>query len=104
MAVGKDETESVVLDFLILVRRLVDARLQVEREVFLCAVEARPPAHSVIALKRAVEMSQGRGFRYAGLRPRVQSSGKGLVHGLFGDIKISEQADQSCQDRPESTR
>jgi len=31
MAAGKDETESVVLDFLILVRRLVDVRLEVER-------------------------------------------------------------------------
>ena len=28
---GKDETEAVVLDFLILVRRLVEARLEVER-------------------------------------------------------------------------
>ncbi len=47
MATAKDETEAVVLDFLILVRRLVKARIEVEREVFLCAAEARPPAHSV---------------------------------------------------------
>ncbi len=51
MAAGKDETEAVVLDFLILVRRLVDARLEVEREVFLCAVEARPSAHSVYSFE-----------------------------------------------------
>jgi len=56
MAAGKDETEAVVLDFLILVRRLVDARLtdarlEVEREVFPCAVEARPPAHSVYSFE-----------------------------------------------------
>jgi predicted XRE-type DNA-binding protein len=63
MAAGKDEPEAVVLDFLILVRRLVDARLEVEREVFLCAVEPRPPAHSVYSFEaRAVEMSQGRGL------------------------------------------
>ena len=41
MAASKDETEAVVLDFLILVRRLADARLEVERKVFLCADEAR---------------------------------------------------------------
>jgi hypothetical protein len=51
MAAGKDETEAVVLDFLILVRRLADARLEVEREVFLCAVEACPPAHSVYSFE-----------------------------------------------------
>ena len=47
MSTGEDETEAVVLDVLIVVRRLVDARLEEEREVFLCAVEARPPAQSV---------------------------------------------------------
>jgi hypothetical protein len=100
MAAGKDETEAVVLDFLILVRRLpdarvVDTRLGVEREVFLCAVEARPPAHSGYGFEaRGGNKPGARFIRYAGLRPRVQSSGKGLVHGLFGDIKISEQARQ----------
>ena len=51
MAAGKDETEAVVLDFLILVRRFIDARLEVEREVFLCAVEAHPPAYSVYSFE-----------------------------------------------------
>ena len=51
VAAGKDEAEPVVVDFLILVRRLADARLEVEREVFLCAVEARPPAHSVYSFE-----------------------------------------------------
>ena len=51
MAAGKDETEAVVLDFLILVRRLADTRLEVEREVFLCADKARPPAHSVYSFE-----------------------------------------------------
>jgi hypothetical protein len=40
MAAGEDETEAVVLDFLILVSRLADARLEVEREVFLCGRSA----------------------------------------------------------------
>ena len=45
------ETQAVVLDFLILVSRLADARLEVEREVFLCAVQARAPAHSVYSFE-----------------------------------------------------
>src|SRR5580704_11849325 len=99
MTAGKDETEAVVLDFLILVRRLVDARLEVEREVFLCAVEARPPAHSVDSFEARGGNEPGARFiRYAGLRPSVQGNRKGFVHRLLGKIKVTEQADQSCQD------
>src|SRR3954462_63091 len=32
------------------------------------------------------------------LRPQAQRSRKGFVHRLLGKIKITEQADQSCQD------
>src|SRR5258707_10435078 len=35
---------------------------------------------------------------YSTLRPQAQRSRKGLVHRLLGKIKITEQADQSCQD------
>src|SRR6185295_10750041 len=31
-------------------------------------------------------------------RPQAQRSRKGFVHRLLGEIKITEQADQSCQD------
>src|SRR4051812_42922701 len=31
-------------------------------------------------------------------RPKAQRSRKGFVHRLLGKIKITEQADQSCQD------
>src|SRR5580692_3240195 len=99
MTAGKDETEAVVLDFLILVRRLVDVRLEVQREVFLGAVEARPPAHSVDSFEaRGGNEPRARFIRYAGLRPSVQGNRKGFVHRLLGKIKITEQADQSCQD------
>ncbi len=53
-----------------------------QRKISLCSVEARPAGASrQWALKRAVEISQvARFVRYAGLRPSVQSGGKGLVH------------------------
>src|SRR5580692_6894629 len=99
MTAGKDETEAVVLNFLILVRRLVDVRLEVQREVFLGAVEARPPAHSVDSFEaRGGNEPRARFIRYAGLRPSVQGNRKGFVHRLLCKIKITEQADQSCQD------
>src|SRR4029077_1619087 len=51
MAAGKDETEAVVLDFLIGGRRLADPRLEVKCEVFLCAVKACAPAHCVYSFE-----------------------------------------------------
>src|SRR5512132_2078991 len=35
---------------------------------------------------------------YSTRRPQAQRGGKGFVHRLLGKIKITEQADQSCQD------
>src|SRR5229473_3824700 len=35
---------------------------------------------------------------YSTPRPQAQRSRKGFVHRLLGKIKITEQADQSCQD------
>src|ERR1700690_3911247 len=35
---------------------------------------------------------------YSIRRPHAQRSRKGFVHGLLGKIKITEQANQSCQD------
>src|SRR6202000_1787451 len=78
MAAGKDETEAVVLNLVILVRRLVHARLEVERKVFLCVVKARAAAHSIYRFEaRGRDEPGARVVRNAGLRPRVQSSGKG---------------------------
>src|SRR5215217_1073837 len=35
---------------------------------------------------------------YSSRRPQAQRSGKGFVHRLLGKIKITKQADQSCED------
>ena len=48
-----------------------------------------------MALKRAVDMSQG--VRYASLRPGVQGGSESLMHGLFGKVEIAEQVHQSRQ-------
>jgi hypothetical protein len=52
MAAGKDETEAVVLDFLILERRLVDARLEVEREPLLKNFNLAPSTHRTLECSR----------------------------------------------------
>ena len=67
LAAGKDH-----IDFVVIMGFRVDLRLKVEGEVFLCVVEARPPAHSVYCFESRGRDEPGtRFFRYAGLRPRV---------------------------------
>jgi len=51
-----------------------------------------------MALNRAVEITMVAGCRVLTPRPQTQRSRKGFVHRLLGKIKITEQADQSCQD------
>jgi hypothetical protein len=54
-----------------------------------------------MALNRAVEINHGRGLPGNSTPgPQAQRSRKGFVHRLLGKIKITEQADQSCQDSP----
>ena len=51
-----------------------------------------------MALKRAVEINQGLGCSgNTALLPYVQRRGKGLLHGILGEIKIPEQAYQTRQ-------
>ena len=59
-----------------------------------------------MALNRAVGINGGwPDSWYSTPRPKAQRSRKGFVHRLLGKIKITEQADQRCQDSsPESTR
>src|SRR5580692_3460912 len=102
MTAGKDETEAVVLNFLILVRRLVDVRLEVQREVFLGAVEARPPAHSVDSFEaRGGNEPRARFIRYAGLRQSAKATRKALGHRPLEKIKTTEQGDKICQVSPQ---
>jgi hypothetical protein len=62
VAAGEDETKPVVLDLLFL-WRLVDLRFKVQRELSLSTPSKRARRRMTsIALKRAVEISQGRGL------------------------------------------
>lgn len=63
MAAGEDQAEAIVLNLLLIEGRFVDARLDVVSKISLCSVEARARRRiPSMALKRAVEISQGRGL------------------------------------------
>src|SRR5580700_11590390 len=97
MAAGEDETKTIVLHLFFL-RRFIDARFELECQVTLYGVEACPPAHHVDGLESPSRYEPGaRLVRKAGLRPRLQGGSESLVHGLFGEIEIAEQAHQRSQ-------
>ena len=76
----------------------MDARFDLECQVTLCGVEACPPAHHVDGLESPSRYEPGtRLSRRACLRPRLQRGRESLVHGLFGEIEITDQADQRSQ-------
>ncbi|MDT4966882.1 MAG: hypothetical protein QOJ64_1619 [Acidobacteriota bacterium] len=52
-----------------------------------------------MALNRAVNISHGRGLPGTPLRGhRLSAAAKACMHRLLGKIRITEQADQRCQD------
>ena len=68
MATGEDQTEAIIFDLLVIdlfvmQGSFIDARFCIERKIFLGSVDARAGRRiPSMALKRAVEISQGRGL------------------------------------------
>src|SRR5579862_975927 len=71
------------------------------REFVLRRIESRPSAQSINGFESSRrDQPWPRVIGYSAARPRAQRSRKGFVHRLLGEIKITEQANQSCQDSP----
>src|SRR5204863_9509997 len=74
-------------------------RIEIARELVLRRIKSCPSTQSINGFeagRRNQPWSRVAG--YSTLRPQAQRSRKGFVHRLLGKIKITEQADQSCQD------
>src|SRR5215467_12148237 len=103
MAAGEDQAESIILDLLIIERSCGAAHfpfaVMVERKIFLCSfIEARAPAHPIDGFEACRGNQPGaRLVRNTSPRPGLQSGGECLMHGLFGEIQISEEAHQRRQ-------
>ena len=102
MAAGENQTEAIVLNLISISTfpfgDVVDARFHVGNKISLCSIEARAPAHRVYGLEACRRYQPGARFvRNAGLRPRLQSGSECLVHRLFGEIQISEEAHERRQ-------
>src|SRR5262249_50866888 len=78
--------------------RSVAPRFVVGNKIFLRSIEARPPAHRIDGLEACGRNQPGaRLVRNASLRPGLQRGGECLMHGLFGEIQISEHAHERRQ-------
>ena len=108
MAAGEDQTKAIILDLFILdlfildlfasVWSIVDSRFHVGNEISLRSVETRAPAHGVDGLEAGGGDEPRTGIvRDTGLRPRLQSGGECLMHGLFGEIEIAEETHERSQ-------
>jgi len=97
MTARKNQAQPIILKavlFLGLFRR-TPLRFEILHELILRRIESRSSPQSINGLESGRRNQPGsRVAGYSATRPRVQSSRKSFVHGLFGEINISEQANQ----------
>ena len=87
-----------ISDLFISAGSVVDARFHVGDEISLRSVETRAPAHCVDGLEAGGGDEPRTGIvRDTDPRPGLQSGGEGLMHRLFGEIEIAEEARKRSQ-------
>src|SRR6266478_5624575 len=106
MTAGKNKAQPVIFKAVLLKAvlfigpfRQTHLRFEIAHELVLRRIKSFPPTQSINGFesgRRNQPWSRVAG--YSTPRPQAQRSRKGFVHRLLGKIKITEQADQSCQD------
>src|ERR1700751_3137944 len=100
MTAGKNQAQPIILNAVLFIGAFRRTRLRFEmsHELVLRRIKSCPSTQSIDGLESGRRNQPwSRVIRYSTLRPQAQRSRKGFVHGLLGKIKITEQADQSCQ-------
>src|SRR6266403_2327926 len=106
MTAGKNKAQpvifkAVILEAVVFIRPFGRTRLRFEMpyELVLRRIKSCPSTQSINGFEsRRRNQPWSRVAGYSTPRPQAQRSRKGFVHRLLGKIKITEQADQSCQD------
>ena len=97
VAAGEDESEAIVLE-LVIVSRRIGARFN---SVDHCAVdigESSVPAQPVDGLEATGRHQPGTRVRGDSIRvPLLDCRGEGVVQRFFGEVEIIEQADERCE-------
>src|SRR3989454_6833353 len=108
MTAGKNQAQPIILKGVILKPALfiliepfrrTPLRFEISHELVLRRIKSCPSTQSINGFesgRRNQPWSRVAG--YSTPRPQAQRSRKGFVHRLLGKIKITELADQSCED------
>src|SRR5215831_4348698 len=101
MTAGKNQAEPVILKAVLFIGlfRRVALLFEISRQLVLRGIKSCSSTQGINGFesgRRDQPWSRAPGYSTA--RPQAQRSRKGFVHYLLGKIKITEQADQSCQD------
>src|SRR5216683_947142 len=101
MTAGKNQAQPIILKGVLFIGpfRRTPLRFEISHELVLRRIKSCPSTQSINGFesgRRNQPWSRVAG--YSTPRPQAQGSRKGFVHRLLGKIKITEQADQSCQD------
>src|SRR3984893_10798234 len=101
MTAGKNQSQPIILKAVLFIGpfRRTALRFEISRELVLRRIKSGPSTEGINGFesgRRNQPWSRVAGYSIP--RPQAQRSRKGFVHRLLGKIKITEQADQSCQD------
>src|ERR1035438_2670687 len=101
MTAGKNQPQPIILKAVLFIGpfRRTPLRFEISHELVLRRFKSCPSTQSINGFesgRRNQPWSRVAGHSTS--RPQAQRSRKGFVHRLLGKIKITEQADQSCQD------
>src|SRR5271170_2163483 len=101
MTAGKNQAQPIVLNAVLFLGafRRTPLRFEISHELVLRRIKSCPSTQRINGFesgRRNQPWSRVSG--YSTPRPQAQRSREGFVRRLLGKIKITEQADQSCQD------
>src|ERR1700674_2476452 len=101
MTARKNQAQPIILEAVLFIGpfRRTPLRFEMVCELVLRRINSCPSTQTINGFesgRRNQPWSRVAG--YSTPRPQAQRSRKGFVHRLLGKIKITEQADQSCQD------
>src|SRR5437899_10128500 len=105
MTAGKNQAQPVVFQAILKAVlfigpfRRTPLRFEISHQLVLRRIKSCPSTQSINGFESGCRNQPwSRVAGYSTPRPQAQPSRKGFVHRLLGKIKITEQADQSCQD------
>src|SRR5260370_5542741 len=100
MTARKNQAQPIVLKAVLFIGpfRRTTLRFEISRELVLRRIKSCPSTQSINGFESGRRNQPwSRPVRNTSLRPGLQSGGECLMHGLFGEIQISEKAHERRQ-------